>query len=158
MFKNIKKMIAINIAVIFFIGLDRLLKVFAFNNQAIEFNLLGEILKFSYKNNYNIAFSLPLAGNFLVVLIFLIILILISLGLYYAKKFQTGKATALFLVILGAGSNLYDRLQYGFVIDYLDLKYFMVFNLADAMIVVGVIILIAILYKKQVVNQPVFYK
>jgi signal peptidase II len=139
---GVKKMIAVNLAVIFFIGLDRFLKVFSFNNQDSEFNLLGEILKFNYKNNYNIAFSLPLNGNFLIVLIVLIIIILILLGLFYAKKNQTREATVLFLIILGASSNLYDRLQYGFVIDYLDLKYFTVFNLADMMIVGGVIYLL----------------
>ncbi|MFA5359832.1 MAG: signal peptidase II [Patescibacteria group bacterium] len=139
---GVKKMIAVNLAVIFFISLDRFLKVFAFNNQDSEFNLLGEILKFNYKNNYNVAFSLPLNGNFLIFLIALIIIILILLGFSYAKKNQTGKAIALFLVILGASSNLYDRLQYGFVVDYLDLKYFTVFNLADMMIVGGVIYLL----------------
>jgi signal peptidase II len=149
MFKDIKKMIAINIAVIFFISLDRFLKVFAFNNQSSEFNLFSEIFKFSYKNNYNIAFSLPLAGNFLIILIFFIIIALIIFGLYYVKKFQIGKATALFLIILGASSNLYDRLQYGAVIDYLDLKYFTVFNLADMMIVGGVIYLLLIIKNYQ---------
>ncbi len=47
MSSNLKKMIAISTAVIFFIGLDRFLKALVFNNQTSEFNLLGEILKFN---------------------------------------------------------------------------------------------------------------
>jgi signal peptidase II len=45
---------------------------------------------------------------------------------------------ALFLAFLGAFSNLYDRLHYGYVIDYFDLKYFTVFNLSDVMIIIGI--------------------
>lgn len=149
MFKDLKKMIAIIIAVIFFIGLDRFFKVFAFNNQASEFNLLGEILKFSYKNNYYIAFSLPLAGLWLNVAISLIILLLIF---YLVRAWRSGKqgiAVCLFITVIGAANNLYDRVKYGFVIDYLDLKYFTVFNLADVMIVAGVILLLVILNKKE---------
>lgn len=151
MFKNIKKTTAVLIAVVFFVALDRFLKVFAFYDQAGEHNLLGGILKFSYKSNYYIAFSLPLAGWPLTILIALIIIVLITFGLYHAKKFRAGRAAALFIIILGAGSNLYDRLKYGFVIDYLDLKYFTVFNLADAMIVAGVAVLLISANKKEAI-------
>lgn len=135
-------MIAVGMAIVFFISLDRFLKVFAFTNQAGEYNLLGEILKFSYKNNYYIAFSLPLSGLLLMILIALIITVLIFWGLACVKNLQIGKAGALFLIIAGASGNLFDRLKYGFVIDYFDLKYFTVFNLADIMITIGIIFLL----------------
>jgi signal peptidase II len=45
-------------------------------------------------------------------------------------------------IIFGAISNILDRLIYGYVIDYLELKYFTVFNLADVMISGGAIILL----------------
>ncbi len=45
-------------------------------------------------------------------------------------------------MITGAISNIIDRLSYGYVIDYLSLRYFTVFNLADVMISSGAIILI----------------
>lgn len=147
-FIGIKKMIAIYMAIIFFIVLDRFLKVLALTNQGWQLNLIGEILKFNYQANYYIAFSLPLAGRVLVVLLISIILVLISLGLFCWFKRQDDKSVLLFLIILGAGSNLFDRVKYGYVIDYLDLKYFTVFNLADAMIVIGVILLMISLNKK----------
>ncbi|MFH1426943.1 MAG: signal peptidase II [Patescibacteria group bacterium] len=149
MFKDIKKMIAINLAIIFFIGLDRFLKVFAFSSQASEFNLLGEILKFGYKANYYIAFSLPLAGRWLNIVICFIIL---SLIYYLARTWQGGKretAICLLAIIAGAASNLFDRFKYGLVIDYLDLKYFTVFNFADVMITIGVFMLLLNAYKKE---------
>ena len=58
-------------------------------------------------------------------------------------------AVCLFAIIMGAASNLFDRLKYGYVIDYLDLKYFTVFNLADAMIIFGVAILLISANKKE---------
>lgn len=147
-FLGVKKMIAIYIVIIFLIGLDRFFKVLALVNQERQFNLFGEILKFKFEANYYIAFSLPLAGKLLVAAISLIILALILLSIYYAGRREGGKLPPLFLIILGAGSNLLDRIRYGWVIDYLDLKYFTVFNLADAMIVIGVLLFIIFLYKK----------
>lgn len=146
---DVKKMIAVNIAVIFFIGLDRLLKVFAFNSQGREVNLFGEILKFSYKNNYYIAFSLPFSGIWLSAVIFLITLLLIFYLLKAYRNSQWGITIYLFALAMGAASNLFDRLKYGYVIDYLDLKYFTVFNLADVMITISVFLLLLNISKKE---------
>ena len=57
-------------------------------------------------------------------------------------------STILFFTILGASSNFYDRLKYGFVVDYLDLKYFTVFNVADAMISLSVLFMAYLLIFK----------
>ncbi|MDP2736330.1 MAG: signal peptidase II, partial [bacterium] len=149
MFKDFKKMIAVSSAVIFFIALDRFLKVFALSDPGSARNLLGDFLRFNFKANYYIAFSLPLAGQWLNIVICLIIL---SLIFYLARAWRSGKqeiAVCLFITVVGAASNLYDRLKYGFVIDYLDLKYFTVLNLADVMIVAGVFLLLVILNKKE---------
>lgn len=52
------------------------------------------------------------------------------------------------LVLGGALGNIWDRASYGFVIDYADLHFgtwrpFLIFNLADAAITIGVLILLA---------------
>jgi len=49
---------------------------------------------------------------------------------------------ALGLVIGGSVSNLIDRVRLGHVTDFIDLKYWPAFNLADSFIVVGVAILL----------------
>ena len=43
------------------------------------------------------------------------------------------------LALGGAGSNVLDQLRRGAVVDFLDLGWWPVFNLADAAIVAGVI-------------------
>lgn len=52
---------------------------------------------------------------------------------------------ALGLVIGGSGSNLLDRVRLGYVTDFIDLRYWPAFNLADSFIVIGVAILLGTL-------------
>jgi signal peptidase II len=46
------------------------------------------------------------------------------------------------LVLGGSVSNLVDRIRFGHVTDFLDLRYWPAFNLADTFIVVGVLVLV----------------
>ena len=59
---------------------------------------------------------------------------------------QSLQASALALILGGALGNVWDRLMYGYVIDFIDVYYdqwhWPVFNVADSAIVVGVILLI----------------
>jgi signal peptidase II len=59
---------------------------------------------------------------------------------------------ALGLLIGGSAGNLLDRLRLGHVTDFLDLRYWPAFNLADAFIVIGVGILLAALIAAE--RQP----
>lgn len=59
-----------------------------------------------------------------------------------------GDVLALSLVLGGALGNIVDRVRYGYVVDYADLhigafRPFYIFNLADACISIGVLILLA---------------
>jgi signal peptidase II len=46
------------------------------------------------------------------------------------------------VVLVGAGSNLFDRLWYGSVIDFIAIPWWSVFNLADIYIIAGVLALL----------------
>ena len=48
---------------------------------------------------------------------------------------------ALGLILGGAAGNLIDRLSFGYVIDFLDFRIWPVFNIADASITTGAVIL-----------------
>lgn len=59
-----------------------------------------------------------------------------------------GDVLALAIVLGGALGNIVDRVRYGYVVDYADLHFgtfrpFWIFNLADACITIGVLILLA---------------
>jgi len=70
-------------------------------------------------------------------------------------------SVALGLVLGGAIGNIIDRVRFGYVVDYADLhigawRPFLVFNLADAAITIGVLILLAralLLREKAVVKE-----
>ena len=61
-------------------------------------------------------------------------------------------ACALALIMGGATGNLWDRLQYGYVIDFIDVYYgqwsWPVFNIADSAITIGALLLIIDAFKK----------
>ncbi len=121
---------------IFFIVLDRVLKGIASGLDPLY--VPDSFFSFVFVKNYNIAFSIPIGGPYLNWVIIAIILLLLYQVFGFYKKDKSRDFFFLLSVIFGALSNLFDRLGSGYVIDYLNIRYFTVFNIADAMIVLGV--------------------
>lgn len=148
-FKFIKKMALPLILAIFFVTLDRFFKIWALKH--LEFDsipIFGHYFQLNLAKNTGIAFSIPFSGIFLNILI-IFILFLLFYYFFYLLKTQEYKTASFFVfVILGAFSNLYDRLVFGYVIDYFDLRWFSVFNIADSMIVLSVLFLVISEIKK----------
>ncbi len=121
----------------FFVA-DRILKYLAIKDLLPKLNI-GGFLKLTFIPNSFISFSLPLSGTPLMVIISIIMLALISYIIYLIinKKTETLEVILLTTILFGAISNYIDRINFGFVIDYLDLKNFTVFNFADVMICLG---------------------
>ncbi len=132
--------------------LDRYLKFISINYfQGSSFSLIDNFLSFTFTANYYVAFSLPFSGPVLNILIALIIIFLFSYLFYSIRKDNNDLLTVGFLLILiGAISNFVDRITLGHVTDYIYLKHFTVFNLADVYISSGALISVISLYKKQV--------
>ncbi len=54
------------------------------------------------------------------------------------------------MILGGALGNLYDRLSYGYVVDFLDLRIWPVFNIADSAISIGIgLVLLDLLLKRK---------
>ena len=73
--------------------------------------------------------------------------IAIGVGFWMARERSRGDLFALALVLGGALGNIVDRVRFGYVVDYADLHFgewrpFLVFNVADAAITIGVVILL----------------
>ncbi len=136
----LKRMAPYIIIAILFLIADRLFKSLAVNEFfGKTFALVGNLLVINYTRNYQLAFSLPFSNSWAIILIFIISAGILFYLLILLTRKSYAKAGILIFIILGAASNLYDRIVYGYVIDYLDLKYFTVFNVADIMIVGGII-------------------
>jgi signal peptidase II len=66
-------------------------------------------------------------------------IIIMALSYYIRKNsFDIGAL----LILAGALSNIFDRLYLSCVIDFIDLRFWPIFNLADSFIVIGVIMLL----------------
>jgi len=115
--------------------LDRILKFSALNFNSVnpEFNGF-----FNFKKNFGIAFSIPIPQVILYLLVIAILILLVSISVKYLKQKKYSLHFITILVIFGAVSNIIDRIKFGFVVDYIDLKFWPVFNLADVMIIAGV--------------------
>jgi len=113
--------------------IDRVLKIISLSGVKRE---LVNGLWFILSQNSNAAFSLKL--NFNLVVLSATVITLAIFWLYRSLRQQKIiEAIAITALILGALSNFYDRILYGVVIDYFDLRYFTIFNVADVLIVGG---------------------
>jgi len=103
-----------------------------------------------YVHNYGAAFSFLSDQAGWQRWFFTTVTTLISLGILYwlskLKPSQTLLIIALSLVLGGALGNLYDRVMYGYVIDFIDWyvgdSHWPAFNIADASISLGAALLI----------------
>lgn len=114
---------------------DRLLKQLALSGARLG----GENApaRFDLFRNGGIAFSLPFSGPlvWLASVAILGVICLMAARDVRARRFDRAGAYGLF--IFGACSNLFDRVVYGYTIDYLILVQRSAVNLADGMIVAG---------------------
>jgi signal peptidase II len=110
------------------------------NGQFID--LLGGLVRIDFTRNSGAAFGMFQSGGF----VFAAVAVLVSVGILIFYRRVAGSAVpvrlALGLILGGALGNLADRVRLGYVVDYVDLRWWYVFNLADSAIVVGVAILL----------------
>ena len=134
----------INVIAICLLLVDQLIKKYFIENPSHSFggDFFYSILKFNFAENHGIAFGIGLNNIIILGLIFIALILIIHALIKAYLDQDLFLITALTLILAGAISNLIYRFTHGFVIDYIDLKYFTVFNLADAMITVGVVILL----------------
>ena len=149
--KNLTKNFIINLSLILLIFLlDRISKIYVI---FLDKKFLGsEIFSSKFLNiqlfwNEGIAFGLfSLKQGKLYNFLTIIIMILIILILYLAFKSNGIKKYSLLLIFGGAIGNLYDRIFYNAVPDFIDLHignfHWFIFNVADIFITIGVIFMI----------------
>lgn len=139
--------------------------------------ILGDLLRLTYVENPGMAFGIDLGGK----LFFSLFSIAASVGivyyLYRAKSEGLGFRLSLAMILGGAVGNLIDRVFYGVlfqqapvfygrVVDFVDVDFFdlsifgyqmsrwPVFNLADACVTVGVILLLMMYRSPAAADSP----
>lgn len=140
-----KKVIWVNLTILTFFILDRIAKKL-FLKGILVYKKIGPFNFYLYKN-YKMILGIPFANIFLRIVICLIVVFLIyKLKKAYLQK-EVVPLIALTLIIVGAISNILDQFVDGFVVDYINLGPWSIFNLADLMIWLGIAILIVKYFK-----------
>ena len=149
--KNFNKNFLVNLSLVLSIFLlDRFSKIYVIN---LDKKFLGsEIFTSKFLNifliwNEGIAFGLlSFNESIFYNILTIIILVIVFVILFMAIKSIGIKKYALFIILGGAIGNLFDRIFYKAVPDFIDLHYgnfhWFIFNIADIFITVGVFFLI----------------
>ncbi len=103
--------------------------------------VIGSFFHLTYVHNPGAAFGLLANKTQVFVGVTVLVAIIILAAYRYLPPDRPLLRLALALMLGGALGNLVDRLRFGYVVDFLDLRIWPVFNLADMAIVTGVIIL-----------------
>jgi signal peptidase II len=117
--------------------------------QAVRQIVLLPIFNLSWTENNGISLGLLNAetevGRWMLVAV--TAAIAIGVAIWLGREKQRGDQLALGMVLGGALGNILDRIRFGYVVDFADLHFgsvrpFLVFNVADAAISIGVVILL----------------
>lgn len=123
--------------------LDRITKVLALNFLSGEgsVKILPGIFHLTLVFNNGTVFGLLKGRNNFFILISILVVCAI---LFYIRKYEIRDTVLRFaagLIIGGAAGNLFDRIRFANVIDFLDFRIWPVFNVADSCITAGMLLL-----------------
>lgn len=123
-------------------ALDRASKIIALIWLAPKGSVyIAPFFRLTYVENTGAAFGSFQGGNY--VLVGLSAIILLLLFKWRGEFIRTGPLAryAFIFIIAGALGNVYDRIVLGYVVDYFDFIIWPVFNIADSFITVGAVLL-----------------
>lgn len=127
---------------------DRISKNLAINHLSggKSISLIKDFFTLEYLQNPGAAFGM--LKNKVVFLIILTLVVILGMLYYLIKNRKESiiQSVSLSLIICGAIGNLYDRIYYNYVIDFIKVHYkeiwaFPTFNVADICVTVGTILL-----------------
>ena len=104
-------------------------------------DFIEPVFKFTHVHNTGAAFGMFPQGS---TLFLAIAITIVGVILYYYRNLPFGGWVvrfALSLQIAGALGNVIDRVRLGYVVDFFNVVYWPVFNVADSCVVIGVVLL-----------------
>lgn len=132
--------------------IDQITKLWAVNvlKTGGSIKILSDFLRFTYAENKGAAFSI--LQNQRVFFIIVTIVMLIVLAYIYFKTKNITKLSKLSIAMIAGGAigNFIDRVRFGFVVDFIDVRFgsfynFPIFNIADSFVVCGTILMIILI-------------
>ena len=162
--EKLNKLIIGSIFLVICFAIDRFSKIYILNilsNDGQVDLYVNQYLNIYLIWNTGIGFGLFSSENNITYNVITLIIVLINfLILYYAFVETRTKSIFLMIILGGSLGNLFDRIYYKAVPDFIDLNYagyhWFIFNVADIFITLGIICLIFsefIFYKKSNVKK-----
>ena len=147
--KEIKKIV---LTIFLSVLLDQAIKILVTYNMNLGDSIrINNFFNITLAHNIGAAWSILSGGRIILILLGIIAINVIYFLCIYNKKLKTRDQIFYGMLIGGIVGNLIDRLVFGYVIDYLDFYIFgynyPIFNLADILIVVSVILIIIFSFK-----------
>ena len=130
---------------------DQIIKAVVHNNMFLNqsIDLIGNVIKLTYVRNTGMAFSLFVGFSPYIAVVGTLVVALVIFFHYRLARYNFMVQLGLSFILGGSLGNLIDRFARGYVVDYLDITVWPVFNLADVMINVGVILLAYKLFEEE---------
>ena len=133
--------------------LDQLSKWIVITPLSLEAKRVIDILpifRLTWAENTGISLSLFADGGETMrwILVAVTALVATAVAIWMTREKAKGDVFALALIFGGALGNIVDRVRFGYVVDFADLHFgdfrpFLIFNVADACITIGVLLLVA---------------
>lgn len=122
--------------------LDQILKHIVVRTNC-NIDIISNIFNIKYVQNTGGVYGILEGNNALFIGISVLVLFFLFVYYKYTSANNSKTKNILWQLILAGGvGNLLDRIFRGFVVDYVQMIFFGVFNLADAFIVISVVLLI----------------
>ena len=136
------------LALVIFDQLTKQIVVSLFNLG--ESMIINSYLSWTYIQNPGAAFSFLSGGGGIqkafLLAVSLFVSVMLMVWIHKTQAIRRQRLFGQFILLSGALGNLLDRAQYGYVIDFIDVHYenyyWPVFNVADSLIFIGVILLL----------------
>ncbi len=154
-------MVLTAVIILLLVAVDRASKILAegllVDKGSVEF--IPKILGFRLLENGNTgaAFGIFKGGTVILSIVTVLIVALLLYALFFKKFSSKLLRFAIILITAGGIGNLYDRIAYGQVTDFLEFLFisFPIFNIADCMVTIGcgLMLLYIIISPK---DEPIF--
>lgn len=140
--KTIKLIFCITILLIFIDQITKFVIQYKYENP-----IGNDFISITLVQNTGMAFGFNNGNTKNMILTFVILLLIMNFIRTQKEMIDTKTAIALGFILAGGIGNLIDRIVHGGVIDFIQLKNFAVFNLADCYVVIGWILIVIFLVK-----------
>lgn len=121
---------------------DQILKNAALAFLSSGLVVQGGFLSFEIYKNFGIVFGIPFPNGLFYFAVFIFLVLLFAGRIFDSRQPDKYQAIGLVFLLAGATGNIIDRLRWGYIIDFVNIKGMFAFNPADVFIAIGTIMML----------------